>query len=280
MCSMAAEAPIRRLVVGAARQTLRGSLPSDLVAELIENRVSGEPHLAELYESMTDEQARLHFGPDEPLEGEHLRRSVRYFHAWRVHALRQRLGERLGSVRVLDVGDTDGLLLKHLGKPGLGFNLAPAAVAHIRANNIEAQLGDGQELPFADGSFDCVFCFETLEHVESPAQLLGQLARVCAPDGRVFVSIPWVPRTFIHPRDPDIPRGYAHVFEFGRDDFAALISHTPLEIRWEAVCDVLGPPTRLAHKAFLVATRRSYQVAGMFRRFQFFELAPSAELRP
>jgi SAM-dependent methyltransferase len=267
-----AEASVRKLGVRASRWALRNSLPSDLVAELVESRLRDQPHLDELYRGMTNEQARLHFGPEEPLEHEHQRRSVRYFHAWRVDVLRQRLGAKLASARVLDVGDTDGLLLKHLDKPGLGFNLAPTAVANIRANGIEGQLGDGHALPFPDGSFDCVFCFETLEHVESPAQLLGELARVCAPDGEVFVSVPWVPRTFIHAREPSIPRGYAHVFEFARDDFAALVSHTPLQIRWEAVCDVIGPPLRPAHRAFLLATARSYQLAGVFRRFQFFEL--------
>ena len=266
---------VRDLGVRAARGALNGSLPSDLVAELIESKVSAEPQLQGLYEELTDDQARLHFGAEEPLEHDHQRRGVRYFHAWRVQVLRERIGARLASARMLDVGDTDGLMLKHLGKEGLGFNLAPAAVANIRANGVDAQLGDGQELPFDAGSFDYVLCFETLEHVESPAQLLGQLARVCAPDGRVFVSIPWVPRTYIHARDPRIPRGYAHIFEFARDDFAALVSHTPLEIRWEAVCDLIGPPTRRAHRAFLLATRRSYQLAGLFRRFQFFELAPS-----
>ncbi len=268
--------PVRDLAGRAARRALQGSLPSDLVAELIENRLAQEPHLQGLFAEMSDEEARLHFGPDEPLEHRHLRSSVRYFHAWRLQVLRERLGARLADSRVLDVGDTDGLLLKHLGRPGLGFNLAPAAVDHIRSNGVEAALGDGQRLPFDDGSFDCVFCFETLEHVESPAQLLEELARVCAPGGRVFVSIPRVPRTFIHARDPRIPRGYAHVFEFARADFGALVSHTPLRIRWEAVCDVIGPPSRPAHRAFLLATRRSHLLAGMFRRFQFFELEPTA----
>jgi SAM-dependent methyltransferase len=221
---------------------------------------------------MTDEQARLHFGPEEPLDEAHLRASLRLFHAWRVVLLRERLAGRLDEARFLDVGDTDGLMLKHLGQPGLGFNLAPAAVENIRRNGVEAQLGDGQDLPFEDGSYDVVLCFETLEHVEAPARLLSELARVCAPGGRVFVSIPWVPRTFVHPRDTSINRGYGHVFEFCRDDFAALLTHTPLTIAWEDVCDVIGPPRRAAHHAFLTATRRQYLLAGMFRRFQFFEL--------
>jgi SAM-dependent methyltransferase len=268
---------VRDLAERTARRALAGSLPSELVDQLIDNRLTEEPQLRRLFEEMSDEEARLHFGPEEPLDDRHQRSGVRYFHAWRLQVLRERLGARLEDSRILDVGDTDGLLLKHLGKPGLGFNLAPSAVEHMRSNGVEAVRGDGQRLPFDDGSFDCVFCFETLEHVESPAQLLDELARVCAPDGRVFVSIPWVPRTYIHPRDPGIPRGYAHVFEFARADFGALVSHTPLRIRWEAVCDVIGPPSRPAHRAFLLATRRSHLLAGMFRRFQFFELEPTSE---
>jgi SAM-dependent methyltransferase len=258
---------------GLARRALRGNLPSDLVAELIDNQVAAQPHLAEEYEAITDEQARLHFGPEEPLDARHLRNSLRLFHAWRVNVLRERIGARLPDARILDVGDTDGLMLKHLGHSGLGFNLAPAAVENIRANGVEAQLGDGQELPFEDASFDYVFCFETLEHVENPVQLLGQLARVCRPDGRVFVSIPWVRQTNVHARDGGIQRGYGHIFEFNRPDFGALLTHTPLTIAWEDVCDVIGPPSRAAHRAFLGATTRSDMVAGMFRRFQFFELA-------
>jgi SAM-dependent methyltransferase len=259
---------------GLARRALRGNLPSDLVAELIDNQAAAQPHLAVEYDTLTDEQARLHFGPEEPLDSRHLRNSIRYFHAWRVHVLRERIGVRLPDAAILDVGDTDGLMLKQLGKQGLGFNLAPAAVENIRANGIEAQLGDGQALPFDDEGFDYVLCFETLEHVESPAQLLGELARVCRRSGRVFVSIPWVPRTNVHARNGAIQRGYGHIFEFNRADFGALLTHTPLEIAWEDVCDVIGPPSRAAHRAFLGATARSHLLAGMFRRFQFFELSP------
>lgn len=269
---MAAEASGHRLPVRLATRALRGTHPSELVAELIDNRVRQEPHLTELYASMSDEQAKAHFGADEPLEHIHFQRSVRYFHAWRVHALKQRIGPRLAQARILDVGDTDGLMLKHLGKPGVGFNLNEAAVENIRANGIDARLGDGQELPFEDGSFDYVLCFETLEHVENPIQLLEELGRVCAPDGRVFISIPWVPRTFIHARDPSINRGYGHIFEFARDDFETLLTHTSQIIRWDAVCDLIGPPSRPAHRALLLATARSHLVGGMFRRFQFFEL--------
>lgn len=271
---MAAEASVRRLGIELTRWALHGSEPTDLVAELIDNRVREQAYLAELYGSISDEQARLHFGPEEPLEYAHFRNGIRYFHAWRVHTLRERIGPRLAKARILDVGDTDGRTLKDLGKRGLGFNLNLATVENIRANGIEAEVGDGQELPFADSSFDYVLCFETLEHVESPIQLLEELGRVCTPDGSLFLSIPWVPRTFVRARNTGINRGYGHVFEFSRQDFAALLSHTALDIRWEAVCDLIGPPSRTAHRALLLATSRSHVIAGVFRRFQFFELAP------
>ncbi|MEX2195759.1 MAG: class I SAM-dependent methyltransferase [Thermoleophilaceae bacterium] len=262
------------LAPAAGREVQRRS--GRIVGELIESRLRAQPELRPWYEAMTDEHARLHFGEDEVVDLEYLRRGLRLFHAWRVHRLRSLVGDRLDQASFLDVGDTDGLMLKHLGQPGIGFNLSQAAIRNIEANGIEAKLGDGQELPFDDGSFDYVLCFETLEHVESPPRLLDELARVCRPGGRVFVSIPWVPQTFVHPRDPSIDRGYGHCFEFCRDDFAALLTHTPLAIRSEDVFELLGPPARPAHRAFLAAARNRHLVGGGFRRFQFFELAHRA----
>jgi SAM-dependent methyltransferase len=42
---------------------------------------------------------------------------------------------------------------------------------------------DGERLPFADASFDLVFCKQVLEHVRRPAPLLAEVARVLRPDG-------------------------------------------------------------------------------------------------
>lgn len=242
-------------------------------AALIRRRVDEQPELRPWYEAMTDEDARMHFGPDELIEPEHLREGLRVFHAWRVHTLRERFGDRLETAQVLDVGDTDGLLLKHLGKAGTGFNLAPAVVRNIRANGIDAVLGDGQQMPFDDASFDCVLCFETLEHVENPLSLLDELARVCKPGGRVFLSIPWVPRTQVQPRDFSIDRGYGHIIEFAPREFRALITHSALEISWATTCDILGRPRTYAERALLAVSAGSPVVHGTFRRFQFYELA-------
>jgi SAM-dependent methyltransferase len=42
---------------------------------------------------------------------------------------------------------------------------------------------DGERLPFADASFDLVFCKQVLEHVRRPPPLLAEVARVLRPDG-------------------------------------------------------------------------------------------------
>lgn len=247
-----------------------------LTGELIENRLAEEPRLRPLYEEMTDEQARLHFGEKELVDTEHLRASMRIFHAWRVVRLRELIGERrLEEGSFLDVGDTDGLILKALGQPGTGFNLSEAAVENIRSNGIEARLGDGHGMPFEPESFDYVLCFETLEHVEAPHQLLMELARVVKPGGRVFVSIPWVPRTFVHARHPTEDRGHMHVFEFSRADFQSLVSHTPLRVVRAEDFEILGAPRTLWQRALLARRRGDHVVGGTFRRFQFFELAPA-----
>ena len=254
-----------------SRATGLARLP-DAVGTLIESRLEAQPELLPWYDLMTDDQSRVHEGEVHSLESEHFRKAIRYFHAWRIDQLRRRLGDALATAGMLDVGDTDGLMLKHLGKTGLGFNLSPVAIENIRSNGIEAELGDGERMPFDDGTFDAVLCFETLEHVPNPEQLLEELARVTARDGRVFISIPWVPRTFIHPRDPSQPVGHQHIIELCRDDFAAVVSHTPLEITYESVCELFGRPRNGRERVIKLLSHREHIVAGVFARFQFFEL--------
>jgi SAM-dependent methyltransferase len=55
------------------------------------------------------------------------------------------------------------------------------AISHVY--NLE-----GRPLPFDDRSFDCVMCLDTLEHVDDPHLLLGELLRVSSK--HVIVSLP------------------------------------------------------------------------------------------
>jgi len=51
-------------------------------------------------------------------------------------------------------------------------------------------------LPFPDGEFDAVVCFETVEHVAEPARLVRELGRVTRPGGTLVLTTPnvlWEP---------------------------------------------------------------------------------------
>jgi SAM-dependent methyltransferase len=47
----------------------------------------------------------------------------------------------------------------------------------------------GDALPFADGSFDAVFCKGAIDHFDAPLAAIGEMARVTRPEGRVVLAI-------------------------------------------------------------------------------------------
>jgi SAM-dependent methyltransferase len=51
---------------------------------------------------------------------------------------------------------------------------------------------DGRTLPFANQSFDTVFCSQVLEHVFEPQAFLGEIHRVLSPGGRLLLTVPFV----------------------------------------------------------------------------------------
>ena len=91
----------------------------------------------------------------------------------------------------LDLGCGEGGLLRRIrdaGAVGLGVDLSPrlAAVARATAPTIVGRL---PEIAFVrDGSIDGVITVLVLEHLEDPARLMAEAARVTRPGG-VFVLI-------------------------------------------------------------------------------------------
>jgi len=98
--------------------------------------------------------------------------------------------------RVLDVGAKRGGLGRYLREQGndvvyTGTELDEENIEAAREDGLEVVKADAAEaLPFAEGSFDCVFCLEILEHLVMPLRLLQEVARVLAPGGRAVVSVP------------------------------------------------------------------------------------------
>jgi len=58
----------------------------------------------------------------------------------------------------------------------------------------EAVKGDALELPYGDGTFDCVVASEILEHVPADDRAISELVRVLKPDGVLAITVPrWLP---------------------------------------------------------------------------------------
>jgi SAM-dependent methyltransferase len=89
----------------------------------------------------------------------------------------------LGPYRVLDVG---------CGERPYEPLFLPYASAYTGVDPVENPRADlrasAEALPLADGSADVALCIQVLEHVDDPAAVVSELARVTAPGGRVLLS--------------------------------------------------------------------------------------------
>ena len=98
--------------------------------------------------------------------------------------------------RVLEIGFGSGANLTHypervVSVTGLEPNhgMHDRAVARIRASRIPvvSVVGQGEALPFQDGSFDTAVSTLTLCSVADLARVLAELRRVLRPDGRLLL---------------------------------------------------------------------------------------------
>jgi SAM-dependent methyltransferase len=72
-------------------------------------------------------------------------------------------------------------------------------ITHV--NNSADVVAQAPDLPFAAAVFDGVLCTQVLEHVERPAAVVGELARVLRPGGRLLLSAPMYWRQHEEPYD-------------------------------------------------------------------------------
>jgi SAM-dependent methyltransferase len=93
----------------------------------------------------------------------------------------------LSPGRVLEVGGGQGELAQwmrdELGARVTFLDFSPRMVELAGARGLDAQVGDVQELPFPDASFDVVVAAWMLYHVPDIARAVGEIARVLVPGG-------------------------------------------------------------------------------------------------
>jgi 2-polyprenyl-3-methyl-5-hydroxy-6-metoxy-1,4-benzoquinol methylase len=97
--------------------------------------------------------------------------------------------------RVLDVGCAGGGAAPQLRAGGAswitGIEMMPEPAAMAERVYDQVLVGDAmRELAGADGPFDTILCYDVLEHVYDPLELVQALRTVAAPAARLHVSVP------------------------------------------------------------------------------------------
>jgi len=94
----------------------------------------------------------------------------------------------VGPRRVLEVGCGPGEAAERIAASGADVEALDSSermVELARARGVAARVGDVQELPFADASFDAALAAWMLYHVPDVERAISELARVLRPGGRL-----------------------------------------------------------------------------------------------
>lgn len=136
--------------------------------------------------------------------------------------------------RILDLATGTGWTSRLLARRGaivtgtdIASGLLDAARAHAQdaGLTIDYRLGDAEDLPFADGSFDAVISTFGVMFASRPEAAAREMARVCRPGGRVALAT-WAPdgkvfamftvmKAYMPPAPAQAPPS---PFEWGRPD--------------------------------------------------------------
>jgi len=126
---------------------------------------------------------------------------------WRVgysKSIIEKLGIEPKGKTALEVGSGGGILTEEICKMGFATtgidpsdNSLKTAKNHADASglNIKYDKGTGEQLPYPDNTFDCVFCCDVLEHVRDLPKVISEISRVLKPNGIFFYDT--LNRTFI-----------------------------------------------------------------------------------
>lgn len=106
--------------------------------------------------------------------------------------------DQFSGKKILDVGCGNGWVLSHYAAHGAqttGVDITEAGVDLCRkrfaAQNLKGNfvIGNAEELPFPDNSFDAVSCMGVVHHTSNPKRAVAEIHRVLKPGGKLFFMI-------------------------------------------------------------------------------------------
>lgn len=195
-----------------------------------------------------------------------------------LHLKRYDFGLRLcEGADVLDAACGAGYGAAHLAqkaKSVVGVDLSAETIARAQRRyelgNLAFRTGDVERLADPDATYDVVCCFETIEHVAEPEQMLSEFTRVLRPGGTLLVSTPNAPVTTRTPANP------FHRIEWSAADFRTLLERFFDDIELYGQSRVQSSAHRLLQRLDVLGLRRR---AGILRRgSRLLGTAPMADL--
>lgn len=163
-------------------------------------------------------------------------------HTFWEHIYRYRFARRFARHRrVLDIACGEGYgtaaMLRGGASQAIGVDICPDSCRHAAARyHVDARQGSAADIPVDSRSIDVVVSFETIEHLESPAELLVECVRVLAPGGLAVISSP----------DRDVYRAGAapnefHHSEMNRHEFRTLLDRHFRHVEMYSQCVLTAP---------------------------------------
>ncbi|HPE84772.1 MAG TPA: bifunctional 2-polyprenyl-6-hydroxyphenol methylase/3-demethylubiquinol 3-O-methyltransferase UbiG [Chlamydiales bacterium] len=127
-------------------------------------------------------------GEDHPISL--LRAENRVRTPWVANSIDEKLGP---SKQVLDIGCGAGLLSNFLSLVGhqvTGIDLSFTSLRYAKERDVSKSVrylqANANKLPFENACFDVVCAMDLLEHVDTPARVISEAARVLKPGGMFF----------------------------------------------------------------------------------------------
>jgi 2-polyprenyl-3-methyl-5-hydroxy-6-metoxy-1,4-benzoquinol methylase len=180
----------------------------------------------------------------------------RFWHAEKERVIRRFAAPRPGE-RVLDVGCGSGVvadLLASMGSIVTAVDGNPDAVAYARCTfrreNLEFRQALVDELDFAAGSFDRIYCLELIEHIyeNQVASLFRACHRLLRPAGTLTVTTPnyrglWPAVEFTLDRLKLVPtlNGEQHVTHFTPARLSVMLSNSDLMVEHLTTFSTFAP---------------------------------------
>ena len=137
------------------------------------------------------------YEPDNINYGEY-QENIVYQYTDRETRLRQRTEELISTYsnkdsQILEIGaSTGGTGLQTKAWTGLEYSSVAITLAKTRfGEHCNIIQGDAQNMPFDDGSFDFVYSWATLEHVENPDLAFKEIDRVTRRSGVISLKPAW-----------------------------------------------------------------------------------------